>query len=94
MSPNTSMEPLNRFEGSAENSIETVSDQSVPVNLVSPPAAESCHAQTTDEVAPFAIEFFLWDRRFDCTTSQVWATPITWGGPYHQSRGQGPRVQT
>ena len=57
MSPNTSMEPLNRFEGSAENSIETVSDQSVPVNLVSPPAAESCHAQTTDEVAPFAIEF-------------------------------------
>ena len=51
------MEPLNRFEGSTENSIEAVSDQSVPVNLVSPPAAESCHAQTTEEVAPFAIEF-------------------------------------
>ena len=57
MSPNTSMEPLNRFEGSTENSVEAVSDQSVPVNLVSPPAAESCHAQTTEEVAPFAIEF-------------------------------------
>ena len=57
VSPNTSMEPLNRFQGSAENSIEAVSDQSVPVNLVSPPATESCHAQTTEEVAPFAIEF-------------------------------------
>ena len=29
----------------------------MPVNLVSPPATESSHAQTTDEVAPFAIEF-------------------------------------
>ena len=57
MSPNTIMDALNSFEGSAENSIEAVSDQSVPVNLVSPPATESCHAQTTDEVAPFAIEF-------------------------------------
>ena len=57
MSPNTSMEPLNNFEGSAENSIEAVSDQSVPVNFVSPPATESCHSQTTEEAAPFAIEF-------------------------------------
>jgi len=87
------MEPLNRFEGSAENSIETVSDQSVPVNLVSPPAAESCHAQTTEEVAPFAIEFC-------CGTAGLTAQLRKCGlrqshGVDHIIKaGQGPRVQT
>ena len=81
------IEPLWRFSGEFNRS-----------SVWSISACESCITtcsrimSRTDDwgSCTFCHWVLLWDRRFDCTTSQVWATPITWGGPYHQSRPRPP----